>query len=215
MSACHYADSPEVTCNVLQDIAAGLEEKVEGSFCTVRDDDQDSCNDCLWLNCSTALSSLLGTVHVSFTSRFLPCYSYNDSAEIDIHATNNSLFAGKGAALLVTLFAERTSATVVTVDLAGFPGDYVVEFTLEQLGHGILFGVRSLSVVLCHDHCALSWIVGNYVHGGHDSLAYVSTTTYTTVMSYCRWKCIQISTEPTYLSSWTQHTFHSVAVSVQ
>ena len=141
------ADSPEATCAVLQAIADGVEIRVEGSSCVVRDDDQDSCNDCLWLNCTTALSSVLGTLHVAFHTQFLPCYSYNNSADIDIHATNNSLFAGMGEMFLATLFAERTDAVMVRINLVGFGGDYLVFFTLEQLGHGIMFGVSCLSLL--------------------------------------------------------------------
>lgn len=137
-----FADSPEDTCNVLETIALSLEEKVPGSFCQVRDDDQDSCNDCLWLNCTAAVSSALGTVFVSFRSRFLPCYSYNASEDIDIHACNSSLFAGTDV-FLASVFAERTESTSVRVELGGFPGNYVVQFTLEQFGDGILFGVSS------------------------------------------------------------------------
>lgn len=141
------ADSPEDTCMVLQAIAQSLEEMVEGSFCQVRDDDQDSCNDCLWLNCTAAVSSVLGTVFVSFRSRFLPCYAYNTSEGIDIHASNSSLFAGKDQ-FLASVFADRTASVEVTVELGGFPGTYIVQFTLEQFGDGILYGVSSLSVVL-------------------------------------------------------------------
>lgn len=103
------ADSPEDTCTVLQTVALSLEEMVEGSFCQVRDDDQDSCNDCLWLNCTAAISSFLGTLFVSFHSRFLPCYAYNASEGIDIHASNSSLFAGTDQ-FLVSVFADRTAS---------------------------------------------------------------------------------------------------------
>lgn len=144
--AVYCADSPEDTCTVLETIALSLEENVTGSFCKVRDDDQDSCNDCLWLNCTAAVSSFLGTLFVSFRSMFLPCYSYNASEGIDIHASNSSVFAGTDV-FLASVFAERTASTVVTVELGGFPGRYVVYFTLEQFGHGILFGVSFLSVV--------------------------------------------------------------------
>ena len=132
---------------MLQAIAKDLEERDEGSSCVVRDDDQNSCNDCLWLNCTTALSSVLGTLHISFHTQFLPCYSYNNSADIDIHATNSSVFAGMGEMLLATLLAERTDAVMVRVNLVGFSGDYLVFFTLEQLGHGIVFGVSCFSLL--------------------------------------------------------------------
>ena len=147
MFVVYCAASPEDTCTVLQTIALRLEEMVEGSFCQVQDDDQDSCNDCLWLNCTAAISSFLGTVFVSFRSRFLPCYAYNASEGINIHASNSSLFAGTDQ-FLASVFADRTASVEVTVELGGFPGTYIVQFTLEQLGDGILYGVSSLSIVL-------------------------------------------------------------------
>ena len=131
---------------MLQAIAESFERRARGSSCVVRDDDQDSCNDCLWLNCTVTVSSAVGTVTVAFHTRFFPCYSYNNSADINIHVTNNSLFAGMGTVLLTTFFAERTDAVMVWVDLAGFRGIYTVSFTLEQLGHGIMFGVRYISL---------------------------------------------------------------------
>ena len=140
-----YADSPEATCAVLQAIADNLEAR--GSSCAIRDDDQDSCNDCLWLNCTNAFPTGFGPTHVIFHTRILPCYSYNDTADIDIHATNTSLFSVMGAAPLATFFADRTEAMTLRVVLAGFSTNYTVYFTLEQLGHGIMFGVRCLSLL--------------------------------------------------------------------
>ena len=140
-----------------------MKEKVEGSSCQVEDGDQDSCNDCLWLNCTAAVSSALGTVFVSFRSRFLPCYSYNASEDIDIHACNSSVFAGTDV-FLASVFAERTASTVVTVELGGFLGTYVTQFILEQFGHGIRFGVSSLSLYTLKCQWFIESVLCRFVH---------------------------------------------------
>ena len=120
---------------------------LEGSTCVTYDDDQDSCNDCLSLNCTLVIESVFSIpFRIPFRNVILPCYDeYNGS---NIHAVNSIVYHYLQAdKVWSNVTVTGRDEDIVSFDIGLTSGNLTIIRDVIQNDTGITFAVSAIITI--------------------------------------------------------------------